>query len=50
MKLLGGAHSGLGHLKHEKGPALIDQWLRSGVCRDPETRKYAEACKTGDVM
>lgn len=45
-----GALHGLGHLRHKYTCAIIDEWLKSGVCRDKQLREYAETCKTGDIM
>jgi hypothetical protein len=45
-----GALHGLGHLRHKDTRIVIDEWLKSGVCKDKELREYAETCKTGDIM
>lgn len=44
---------GLGHRigRHpDRAPAILDRWLRTGPCRDPRLRRYAEAARTGCIQ
>ena len=44
---------GLGHriARHpDRALAILDRWLRTGPCRDPRLRRYAEAARTGCIQ
>lgn len=44
---------GLGHrvTRHpERAPAILDRWLRSGMCRDDRLVAYANAARTGCIQ